>query len=40
MIEFIEKAIHILYAQELSQSDRILFSNVQYVCLLALVGWE
>ncbi|MEG4997775.1 hypothetical protein [Microcoleus sp. B4-D4] len=26
-----QKAIHILYAQECSQSDRILFSNLQYV---------
>ncbi|MEG4280451.1 hypothetical protein QUA62_23690 [Microcoleus sp. MON1_C1] len=34
MIEFIEKAIHILYAQECSQSDRIFFPNLQYVCTL------
>jgi len=40
MFYFIEKAIHIPYAQELSQSDRILFSNLQYVRLQALVGWE
>jgi len=36
----LEKAIHILYAQNLSQSDRILFSYLQYVRLPALVDWE
>jgi len=40
MLGCLDKAIHIVYAQELSQSDRILFSNFQYVCLQALVGWE
>jgi hypothetical protein len=32
MFESLQKASHILYAQELSQSDRILFPNLQYVC--------
>jgi hypothetical protein len=40
MFECLEKAIHILYVQESNQSDRILFSNLQYVCLQTLVDWE
>jgi hypothetical protein len=37
---FLEKAIPILYAQECSQRDRILFLNLHYVRLQALVDWE
>jgi hypothetical protein len=40
MFEFLEKAIHILYAQELSQSDHLFFLNLHYVRLQALFDWE
>jgi len=32
MFRCLGKAIHIVYAQEPSQSDRIFFPNLQYVC--------